>query len=52
MLDYNWMTIVVYDPLVSHDRDPRSYLKGQGHSAFLKNIHVCAITPHCHVESG
>ena len=32
-------TIVVDDPRVCHDLDPRSYLQGQGHSAHIsKNV--------------
>ena len=50
-------TIVVHDPRVCHDLDPRSYLRGQGHTAAIISEHILeirvrAITPHCHVGSG
>ena len=45
-------TIVVHDPRVGHDFDPRSYLQGQGHSAYIPKIPVRAITHHCQVGSG
>ena len=44
-------TIVVHDPRVCHDLEPRSYLKGQGHSAHIPKICAWAITPHCQVGS-
>ena len=36
---------------VCHDLDPRSYLKGQDHSAYITKFRVQAITPYCTVES-
>ena len=45
-------TIIVHDPRMCHDLDPRSYLQGQGHSAHIPKIRVRTITPHCHVGSG
>ena len=45
-------TIVVHDPRMCHDLDPRSYLQGRGHSAHILEIGVRAITPHCVVGSG
>ena len=38
-------TIVVDDPTVFHDLDPRS-------SAHIPKIHIQAITPHCQVGSS
>ena len=43
-------TIVVHDPKVVHDLDPRSYLPCQGHCAHILKICVRAITPHCHLD--
>ena len=45
-------TIVVHDSRVCHDLEPRSYLKGQGHSTHIPKICVRAITPYCRVGSG
>ena len=45
-------TIVVHDPRVGHDLDPRSYLQGQGNNAHIHKIRVQTITPHCQVGSG
>ena len=39
---------LVHDPRMCHDRDPRSYLQGQGHSAHIAQIRVRAITPYYH----
>ena len=45
-------TLIVHDPSLCHDLDLRSYIKCQGHSEHIPNIHVRATTPHCHVGSG
>ena len=34
-------TIVVHDPRVCHDLDPRPYLQGQGHIAHIQNLCPC-----------
>ena len=36
--------IVVHDPRMCHDLDPRSYLQGEGHCAHIPKIGVRAIT--------
>ena len=41
--------MVVHDPRVYHDLDPRSCLQGQSHNSHITKISVRPITPHCHV---
>ena len=43
-------TIVVHDPRICHDLDPRSYFQGQG--ANIPKIGVRTIARHCHIWSG
>ena len=43
-------TIIVHDPRMCHDLNPRSFR--QGHSALIPKFRVRAISPHCHVGSG
>ena len=45
-------TIVVHDPRVCHDLDPRTYLQGEDDSAHILKICVWAVTSHCQVWSG
>ena len=46
-----FQAIIIQDPRVCHDLDPRSYLQGQGHSAHIPQIRVQAITSHWYVGS-
>ena len=43
---------IIFHAIVVHDLDQRSYLRGQGHSAYIMEICVRTITPHCLVGSG
>ena len=49
-----YFTIVVHDPRVCHDLDPRSHLQGQDHSMHAHVLKICvrAITPLCQIGSG
>ena len=49
-----WYTINDHDPRMwrmCHGLESRSYLQGQGPSAYIPKIHVQAISPYCHIGS-